>query len=53
VHAVVRKSGTTVDEITSGLKSAGLVVDSAAPVIPSLEDVFLDVVDRMERGGES
>jgi ABC-2 type transport system ATP-binding protein len=53
VHAVLRKAATRVDEITSGLKSAGLQVESAAPVVPSLEDVFLDVVDRIEHGGES
>jgi ABC-2 type transport system ATP-binding protein len=53
VHAVLRKSATPVDEIVGGLKGAGLAVDSATPVIPSLEDVFLDVVDRIEHGGQS
>jgi ABC-2 type transport system ATP-binding protein len=50
VHAVLRRASTTIDEITSGLRAAGLTVDSAITVVPSLEDVFLDVVDRIERG---
>lgn len=53
VHAVLRKAATPVDEVIGGLKGAGLTVDSAAPVIPSLEDVFLDVVDRIEHGGQA
>jgi ABC-2 type transport system ATP-binding protein len=50
VHAVLRSAGTPAGEITAGLAAAGCVVDSAAPVVPSLEDVFLDVVDRLGRG---
>jgi hypothetical protein len=40
VHAVLRSSSTSIDTITSGLKSAGHAVTSAASVVPSLEDVF-------------
>ena len=53
VHAVLRQAATPVETIIGGLREAGLQVDSAVPVIPSLEDVFLDVVDRIERGGKS
>ena len=51
VHAVLRSSATPTAELARGLAGAGRVVDSATPVVPSLEDVFLDVVDRLERGG--
>jgi ABC-2 type transport system ATP-binding protein len=53
VHAVLRGKTTPVDQIASGLRGAGLVVESVTTVVPSLEDVFLDVVDRLERGGAS
>lgn len=47
VHAVLREGG---DESHSGLRqalaSAGLVIEGIEPVVPSLDDVFLDVVDR-------
>lgn len=51
VHAVLRSATTPMDAVTGGLAAAGRVVDSATAVVPSLEDVFLDVVDRMERSG--
>jgi ABC-2 type transport system ATP-binding protein len=45
VHAVLR--GTTPpEEIAGHLKSGGIVVESLDAVAPSLEDVFLDVIDR-------
>jgi ABC-2 type transport system ATP-binding protein len=50
VHAVLRSAATPIDTIVGGLTGAGRVVDSATPVVPSLEDVFLDVVDRLDRG---
>jgi ABC-2 type transport system ATP-binding protein len=50
VHAVLRSAATPVAAVTGGLAGAGLVVTSATPVVPSLEDVFLDVVDRLNRG---
>ncbi len=47
VHAVLRHGG---DEAQSGLRDAmaagGIVIDSLEAVVPSLDDVFLDVVDR-------
>lgn len=47
VHAVLREGG---DESQSGLRealaAAGLVIEGIEPVVPSLDDVFLDVVDR-------
>jgi ABC-2 type transport system ATP-binding protein len=47
VHAVLRGGDVTVDEIAARLRGAGITVDDIAPVTPSLEDVFLDVVDRV------
>ncbi len=50
VHAVLRSAATPISAITGGLTGAGQVVDSATTVVPSLEDVFLDVVDRLGPG---
>jgi ABC-2 type transport system ATP-binding protein len=47
VHAVLRSRDVTPDEIRRRLGDAGLAVESISPVVPSLEDVFLDVVDRV------
>jgi ABC-2 type transport system ATP-binding protein len=49
VHAVLRSADTMPDAIRAALETARLPVSSLAPVVPSLEDVFLDVVDRLER----
>lgn len=46
VHAVLRASGIGADEIAARLAAAGIEVTGAAAVEPSLEDVFLDVVER-------
>jgi ABC-2 type transport system ATP-binding protein len=46
VHAVLRSAATTPDEIATRLQSADIRVESIAEVAPSLEDVFLDVIDR-------
>lgn len=46
VHAVLRQTGVTPEEIAARLGAAGVVVDGIAAVTPSLEDVFLDVIDR-------
>jgi ABC-2 type transport system ATP-binding protein len=46
VHAVLRDSSTEADAIAQRLRDGGLIVESLAPVTPSLEDVFLDVIDR-------
>ena len=53
VHAVLRSDAVSPAAITARLAAAGVAVESLAPVTPSLEDVFLDVVDRAsdpERG---
>jgi ABC-2 type transport system ATP-binding protein len=46
VHAVLRDTTTSPEDIAGRLKSAGIAVESLDPVAPSLEDVFLDVIDR-------
>jgi len=46
VHAVLRDANTPPEEIARRLTSAAIVVESLDPVAPSLEDVFLDVIDR-------
>jgi ABC-2 type transport system ATP-binding protein len=45
VHAVLRQ-GSGVSVLPARLKAAGLAVESIEEVVPSLEDVFLDVVDK-------
>jgi ABC-2 type transport system ATP-binding protein len=51
VHAVLRGPEVTRDMILARLRAEGLAVTSIAPVIPSLEDVFLDVVERAGQQG--
>jgi hypothetical protein len=46
VHAVLRDASSGADAIAQRLRDGGLIVESLAPVTPSLEDVFLDVIDR-------
>jgi ABC-2 type transport system ATP-binding protein len=46
VHAVLRSPEVTPEDIRQALADAGLAVHGISPVVPSLEDVFLDVVDR-------
>jgi drug efflux transport system ATP-binding protein len=46
VHAVLRDARVTPEDIAAALQSAGVRVDRIAAVAPSLEDVFLDVIDR-------
>ena len=48
VHAVVRGPATSPESIRQALTSLGLEVQDVARVSPSLEDVFLDVIDRLE-----
>ena len=50
VHAILRAGQATHADVQSALVGAGLTVTSLQPVVPSLEDVFLDVVDRIESG---
>ncbi len=56
VHAVVRRAGVTPAGIRAALEGQGIVVTAVRPVTPSLEDVFLDVVERREQtasGGQA
>jgi ABC-2 type transport system ATP-binding protein len=48
VHAVVRGREIGLDTIRHALVARGLEVQEVTAVSPSLEDVFLDVVDRLE-----
>jgi drug efflux transport system ATP-binding protein len=50
VHAVLKAGGGTGEQLQAALAASGQTVSSLAPVVPSLEDVFLDVVDRLARG---
>jgi ABC-2 type transport system ATP-binding protein len=49
VHAVLRAGGAGAQDIAGRLRSLGIAVESADEVAPSLEDVFLDVVEKAER----
>lgn len=53
VHAVLRPKSGSADEVKSTLAAQQISVSSIEPVIPSLEDVFLDVVDRLEAGANA
>ena len=46
LHAVLRSREVDVAAIAARLRAKGLQVDAMDPVVPSLEDVFLDVVDK-------
>jgi ABC-2 type transport system ATP-binding protein len=50
VHAVLRDRSIDSPAIAEALAGAELAVTSITPVVPSLEDVFLDVVSRVEEG---
>jgi ABC-2 type transport system ATP-binding protein len=49
VHAVLARPALGPEEVRRTLSSSGLLAESISPVMPSLEDVFLDVVDRVTR----
>jgi ABC-2 type transport system ATP-binding protein len=49
VHAVLRGAGLTAAELTQRLQAAAIPVEAIDEVPPSLEDVFLDVVETAER----
>ena len=49
VHAVLRQAGVAPAMMADRLRSLGIEVESAAEVPASLEDVFLDVVEKAER----
>lgn len=53
VHAVLRSSEVKPEELARRLEAGGIRVESIAAVAPSLEDVFLDVIDRAESGSGS
>jgi ABC-2 type transport system ATP-binding protein len=46
VHAVLRDTRTDADGLSASLRRAGVAVIGAVEVTPSLEDVFLDVVEK-------
>jgi len=46
LHAVLRNASVTPARIEERLRAAGVHATAIAPVAPSLEDVFLDVIDR-------
>ena len=48
VHAVLKDSRDGIAALEAHLRSRGIPVESIEPVEPSLEDVFLDVVERAE-----
>ena len=50
VHAVLRAGGAGPRELAERLRSQHIAVDAADEVPPSLEDVFLDVVEKADRG---
>jgi len=52
VHAVMRDARITPDDVRRQLHASGVEVATIAIVPPSLEDVFLDVVDRAGERGE-
>ena len=45
LHAVLRSPGVTPERVDERLREGGVHATSIAPVAPSLEDVFLDVID--------
>ncbi|MCA1563477.1 MAG: ABC transporter ATP-binding protein [Acidobacteria bacterium] len=50
VHAVLRPEAGGAASLAERLRLQGVTVDTVSAVLPSLEDVFLDVVERAERG---
>lgn len=51
VHAILREAGTTPADVRAALAGRDVAVTAVERVAPSLEDVFLDVVDRAEAPG--
>jgi ABC-2 type transport system ATP-binding protein len=51
VHAVLRGEHVSASAIETRLRAQGLHVSSVSAVLPSLEDVFLDVVEQAGRQG--
>jgi len=46
VHAVLRSRAIDIADLVNGLRAEGHAISSVQAVEPSLEDVFLDVVER-------
>ena len=53
VHAVMRGGGVAADGLSNRLRDAGIPTHGVRAVPPSLEDVFLDVVEKAERGEQT
>ena len=51
LHAVLRNASVTPARIDERLREAGVHATAIAPVAPSLEDVFLDVIDTASAEG--
>jgi len=51
VHAVLRSRQSTPEQVRAALAEARIAVTSVEPVVASLEDVFLDVADRLRQQG--
>jgi ABC-2 type transport system ATP-binding protein len=51
VHAVLRSEAVDPEDVAAKLRDGGLTVESVEEVLPSLEDVFLDVVEKA--GGQA
>jgi len=49
VHAVLRRRDVSTNDLAAALRAQGLDVRSLQTVTPSLEDVFLDVAERMAK----
>ena len=52
VHAVLRAPDISPARLQTALEAAGIPVSGIGPVTPSLEDVFLDVVERTEQAAQ-
>jgi drug efflux transport system ATP-binding protein len=52
LHAVLRDRRVDVNRVTAALERAGIRVTGIAEVAPSLEDVFLDVVEKATQPSE-
>ena len=52
VHAVLRDPTVSAEALADRLRTQGIAVASVAAVAPSLEDVFLDVIDRASAEGK-
>jgi ABC-2 type transport system ATP-binding protein len=53
VHAVARSRAASPTALRAALSARGVDVQAVEPVTPSLEDVFIDVVARIEAGASA